>query len=158
MNQNASSPTIEAPELQIRLFGLRCDFKVFLAVILGLFSFLLLFGLGAALEGASLNGSSGKALGKYGEYGLAFVIGVYFLIAQYFLSRGNPQALRTVWPQIIAMNFILLCAPILCLILETKGAALGTLLLVILTVACSYAGAALAARSAHKRALAHPAL
>lgn len=99
------------------LTGLSCNLKILLAFILGVFSFLLLFGLGAALEGAS---------GKFGEYALTaalvIVIGAYFLSAQYFLSRGNPQALRKVWPLIIAMNFILLCAPILCLVLESKGA------------------------------------
>jgi len=145
MNKNDPSPAAEAPERRIRLFGLSCNLKILLAFILGVFSFLLLFGLGAALEWAS---------GKFGEYALTaalvIVIGAYFLIAQYFLSRGNPQALRKVWPLIIAMNFILLCAPILCLVLESKGAALGTLLLAMFTVACSYAGAALAARAARR--------
>ena len=150
MSKNDPVPTTEAPERRIRLFGLSCNRKIFLASILGVLSFFLLFGLGAASEGAALNGASGK----FGEYALTaalvVVLGAYFLIAQYFLSRGNPQALRQVWPLIIAMNFILLCAPILCLVLETKGAALGTLLLVMFTVACSYAGAALAARTARQ--------
>ena len=125
MKLNESSPTTEAPERRIPLFGFSCNLKVLVAFILGVLSFLLLFGLGSALEGATLNGALGKASGKYAEYALTaalvIVIGAYFLIAQYFLSRGNPQALRKVWPLIIAMNFILLCAPILCLVLETKG-------------------------------------
>jgi hypothetical protein len=149
MNKNDPASTTEVPERRIRLFGVSCNLKIFLAFILGVLAFFLLFGLGAALEGAS-----GKASGKFGEYALTaalvIVIGVYFLIAQYFLSRGNPQALRKVWPLIMAMNFVLLCAPILCLVLETKGAALGTLLLAMFTVACSYAGVALAARTARQ--------
>lgn len=115
MNQKAASPTNESREQQIRLFGLSCNFKLFLAVILGLLSFLLLFGLGAALEGASLNELSGNITGKSAQFALTvasgIVIGDYFLIAQYFLSRGNPQPLRKAWPLVIALNFLLLGAP-----------------------------------------------
>jgi hypothetical protein len=63
MKLNESSPTTEAPERRIPLFGLSCNLKVLVASILGVLSIFLLFGLGAALEGAAL----GKAWGKYGE-------------------------------------------------------------------------------------------
>jgi hypothetical protein len=55
------------------------------------------------------------------------------------------------------MNFMPLSAAILCLFLETKVAALGMLLVTAITLACSYAGAALAARIAHSCAVADPA-
>lgn len=138
--------TSEAPARRISLFGCSCDFKVFLAFILGVLSFLLIFALGAALEGAAADG----AAGKYGDYALAIGIGACFFVSQYFLSRGNPQALCRAWPLIVAMNFMPLCAAILCLVLETKGAGLGMLLVTLLTVSCSYAGVALAARTARR--------
>ena len=141
MNENELPPSPEAPERRVRLNGPSCNFKVPLAFILGVLSFLLMFVVGSALEGA---------LGKYGEYALAIGIGACFLISQYFLSRGNPQALRKVWPSIIAMNCTPLCAAILCLVFETKGAGLAMLLVTMLTVACSYAGAAMAARTARR--------
>ena len=82
------------------------------------------------------------------QFPIAVRQSVCFLISQYFLSRGNPQALRKVWPLVIAMNIMPLYAAILCLVLESKGAALGMLLVTTITLACSYAGAALAARTA----------
>lgn len=143
MNNNDPSPTPESPDRHISVFGLRCNLKVLLAFGLGVVAFFLMFGLGAILEGA--------ALGKYQGFALAIalgaVLGAYFLAALFLLSRGNPLALRNVWPKIIAINFVFLCAPVLCIVFESKSAALGTLLLVVFTVACSYAGAALAART-----------
>jgi hypothetical protein len=133
MNRNESSPTPESPERRIPLFGFVCKFNVFVAVILGVLSFFLMFFLGEV----------------FGDYAAFIGMGDYFLISQYFLSRGNPQALRKDWPLIIALNFTLLFATIICLAVEpNKGAKLATLCLAILAVACSYAGAALAARTA----------
>jgi hypothetical protein len=123
----------ESRERRIALFGFSCKLKMLIAVILGLFSFFLMFFLG---EG-------------WGYYALFIGMGAYFLIAQYFLSRGNRQALRKDWPLIIALNFTLLSATIICLVVEpNKGAKLATLCLAILAVACFYVGAALAARTA----------
>lgn len=80
---------------------------------------------------------------------LSITVTQTFLISQYFLSRGNPQALRKDWSSIVALNFTLLISTIICLVVEpNKGAKLETLCLAILAVACSYAGAALAARTA----------
>jgi hypothetical protein len=45
MKLNESSPTPEAPERRIPLFGFSCNLKVLVAFILGVLSFLLLFGL-----------------------------------------------------------------------------------------------------------------
>ena len=135
MNTNESSFTLEVPERRISLFGFRCKLKVFVAVILSVLSFFLMFFLG---EG-------------FGDYALFIGMGAYFLISQYFLSRGNPQALRKDWSSIVALNFTLLISTIICLVVEpNKGAKLETLCLAILAVACSYAGAALAARTARQ--------
>jgi hypothetical protein len=110
--------------------------KVVVAFFLGLLSFLLIFLLGEV----------------FGDYALFIGMGVYFLVAQYLLSRGNPQAIRKDWPLITAMNFTPLCATIIALAVEpNKGNALEMLLVTILTLACSYTGAALAARVARRR-------
>jgi hypothetical protein len=142
MNTNESSRTPEMPDRRIPLFGLIWKFKFFMAVILSVCSFFLMFFLG---EG-------------FGDYALFIGMGAYFLIAQYFLSRGHPQAHRKDWPLIITLNFTLLLATVICLAIEpNQGAKLTTLCLAVLAVACSYAGAALAARTAHSREVAGPA-
>jgi hypothetical protein len=133
MNTNASSLSPQAPERRISLFGFTCKLKVFVAVILSVVSFFLMFFLGEV----------------FGDYALFIGMGAYFLIAQYLLSRGNRQALRTDWSSIIALNFTLLLATIICLLVEPNlGAKLSTLCLAILAVACTYAGAVLTARTA----------
>jgi hypothetical protein len=120
----------ESPERRIALFGFSCKLKMLIAVILGVLSFFLMFFLGEV----------------FGDYAAFIGIGAFFLSSQYFLSRGNPQALRKDWPLIIALNFTLLSATLICLVVEpNKGAKLATLCLAVLAVACSYAGAALAA-------------
>ena len=85
----------------------------------------------------------------WGEYAMFIGLAPYFLISQYLLSRGNPQAVRKDWPSILALNLPLLVSDIICLIVEpNKGAKLSALCLAILAVSCSYAGAGLAARTA----------
>jgi hypothetical protein len=75
--------------------------------------------------------------------------GFYCLIAQYFLSRGHPQALRSDWPLILCLNFMVLLIAVICLIFAPgAGGKLPALGLSLVTLACSYAGAALAARFA----------
>ena len=72
------------------------------------------------------------------------------MVSQYLLSRGNPQAARNDWPILIALNSLLWCSVVLTLVIEpNKEAALQTLWLAILCLACSYAGASLA--SLHAR-------
>ena len=135
MNSKALPSASEVPERRISLFGCRCKLKVFVAVILSVFSFFLMFFLG---EG-------------FGDYATFIGMGAYFLICQYLLSHGNPQALRKDWSSIVALNFSLLISTIICLAIEpNKGAKLETLCLAILPLACSYAGAALAAKTAHR--------
>jgi hypothetical protein len=110
--------------------------KIVVAFLLGALSFFLIFFLGEI----------------FGDYALFIGMGAYFLISQYILSRGNPQAVRKDWPLIIAMNLTPLCMTIITLAVEpNKGNALEMLLVTILTLACSYAGAALAARTACQR-------
>jgi hypothetical protein len=150
INKNESPPIPQAPERRIPLLGFSCNLKVLVAFILGVLSFLLMFVLGAVFL------ESGRIGAFAGECAFCIDMGACFFISQYFLSRGNPQALLKVWPLIIAMNFMPLCAVILCLVLETKGSALGMLLVTAITLACSYAGATLAARTVHSRAVADP--
>jgi hypothetical protein len=105
------------------------------AFFLGVLSFFLIFFLGEVL----------------GEYALFIGLGAYFLISQYLLSRGKPQAVRKDWPLIIAMNFTPLCMTIIVLAVEpNKRNALAMLLVTIISLACSYAGAVLAARTARQ--------
>jgi hypothetical protein len=148
MNENASPPTPEAVEQPIPNRGSRQKWKVVAAFFLGLpailLTILLAEGVGALLPE--------RWQGSF-IHVVIFVIGMggYFLISQYLLSRGNPQAVRKDWPIIIAMNFTPLCVTIITLVVEpNKGNALQMLLVAILTMACSYAGAALAARAARR--------
>jgi hypothetical protein len=149
MNENASPPTPDVPEQSIPNRGSRQKWKVVVAFFLGVLSFPLLFLLG---EGV------GELLPERWKESFIhvaiFVIGTggYFLISQYLLSRRNPQAVRKDLPIIVAMNFTPFCMTIVVLLVEpNKGNALQMLLVTILTVACSYAGAALAARGARHR-------
>ena len=79
-------------------------------------------------------------------------VGAYSLIAQLFLSLGRPQALRQDWPIILCLNFTLLLIAIRNLTLLLGAAEhLEILIVVAATLACSYAGAALAAHIARIR-------
>lgn len=79
-----------------------------------------------------------------GGYAMFIGTGGYFLLSQYFLSCGNPQALRSDWPCILRLNFWILCLTVF--ILAQRG--LHMPWLAVCTLACSFAGAALAARIA----------
>jgi cytochrome bd-type quinol oxidase subunit 2 len=74
-----------------------------------------------------------------------------FLIAQFLLSRGNPQAVRQDWPLVAALNFAPFCSVIVVWALMTREAALAMLVVALVTLGCSYAGAALAAFIARRR-------
>lgn len=116
--------------------------KIVLSFLLGLLSIFLMFGLGET----------------WGGHAMFPGMAAYFLISQYFLSRGNPQAVRKDWPLILALNLPSLVSTSICLIVEpTWGSKLPALCLTLLAVACSYAGAGLAARTARcARALVPP--
>ena len=78
-----------------------------------------------------------------------------FLIAQYFLSCGNPQALRKDWPSIIAMNLapFAFCLGFIAWAFLAKRSR-GVMIVVTMTIivlVCSYAGAALATLVARRR-------
>ncbi|MEI6780544.1 MAG: hypothetical protein WCQ21_06430 [Verrucomicrobiota bacterium] len=79
MNSKALPSASEVPERRISLFGCRCKLKVFVAVILSVFSFFLMFFLG---EG-------------FGDYATFIGMGAYFLICQYLLSHGNLHLYTT---------------------------------------------------------------
>jgi hypothetical protein len=148
MNKDEPSPTPQAPEQPIPNRGSRQKWKLVVAFFLGVLSFPLLFLLAEGVGGLLPEQWKGSFI-----HVAIFVVGMggYFLISQYLLSRRNPQAVRKDWPIIIAMNFTPLCMTIVTLLVEpNKGNALQMLLVTILTVACSYAGAALAARAARQ--------
>ena len=108
--------------------------------LLGFVSLFLLFFLGETL----------------GEPAMYVGVGAFALCAQLFLSRRHVAALRTDWPIILCLNFMVLVSMVLCFTLEhnNPGAHLSALILAVVAVACSYAGAALSQRIARNRT--HP--
>ena len=137
MNKKEPSPTPEALEQAIPNKGIGRKRKIVLALFLGAISFFLSF-------------LVGEVFGELGDYAQFISMGACFVSSQYLLSRGNPQALAKDWPLIIALNFTPLCVLIKVLAVESKKTLLVMVLLTIFTVACSYAGAALAARTARQ--------
>ena len=130
MNTNTTSlPTVTSPR---RPIFRRC-LVAFLLSIVGLFVF---FGFG-------------ETLGEMAGY---ISVAPYCLIAQFFLSRAHPQALRLDWPIILCLNFMVFLNAILNLTLEPGAAAHPTILIMVAAaLASSYAGAALAALIARIR-------
>jgi hypothetical protein len=76
---------------------------------------------------------------------------VWFLVAQFLLSRGNPRAVRQDWPVIAGLNLAPFGSVIVVWALVTREAALAMLVVANVTLGCSYAGAALAALMARRR-------
>ena len=107
--------------------------KKIIAFILGLISFFLMFALG---EGFGINVAF-------------FGIGIYYLISQYFLSRGNPHALFKDWSIILSLNATLIITAVLILIFE-PNAKIQTIVTVI-SIIYSFIGAGLAAWFAKKK-------
>jgi hypothetical protein len=95
----------------------------------------------------------GGELGAVGLLTCAVFIGswVCFFITQFVLSHGNPRAARTDWPVIAALNCAPFCSVILFWVFETQLAGLAILVVASITLACSYAGAALAGLIARRR-------
>lgn len=134
-NQNAPPTSSARPMAPVPKPGKRRSGKVALAFFLGVLSFFLMFLLG---EGA-------------GDYALFIGLGAYFLFSQYLLSRGNSRATRTDWPVIVALNFTPVCTAVIALAAEPKkSAGLVAFGVALLALVCSYAGAALAARTARR--------
>jgi uncharacterized membrane protein HdeD (DUF308 family) len=90
---------------------------------------------------------------SFGEPAMYIGVGAFALGAQLFLSRGHVAALRQDWPIILCLNFMLLLSMVLCFTLEhnNPGAHFSALVMAAIAVACSYAGAGLAARLARNR-------
>lgn len=102
------------------------------ALILGLISFFLMFPIGES----------------FGVH-VAFIgIGFYYLISQYFLSRGNPHALFKDWPLILRLNSTLIVTAVLILILEPDAKIQS--IVVVISFLFSLIGAGIAARLAKK--------
>jgi hypothetical protein len=78
---------------------------------------------------------------------LAVVLGAYSLLGAYVLLHGLPRASRNLWI-VLAMNAGLLLMALIVLLAESnKSVALQTLVLSIISIACSCGGLALAART-----------
>jgi hypothetical protein len=124
---------------------MKMSWRVLVAFLLGVGAFFLLFLLG---EGVDISPSV-----RGYQYFSALIffggMGAYFLISEYFLSRGHQQAVRKDWPIILALNAPLILATIIASFVEQNKSSLWqTGGAVVVGVVCSYAGAALAARNA----------
>lgn len=132
MNKISPSAALDAVESTIevkRRFRVR---KIILSFFLGIVGVFLLFFLGET----------------WGERVMFFGVAAYFLLTQYFLSHGNSQALRKDWSIIIALNLPIFFSTIMCVAGEPNWAAKKSALwLMAIAVACSYFGAAAAART-----------
>ena len=103
-----------------------------IAFILGIISYFLMFALG---EPFGLN--------------IAFLgISIYFFVSQYFLSRGNPQALFHDWSIILSLNAVLIVTSIHVLLFESNAKMQS--LIVVVSIVSSVMGAGLAAWLAKK--------
>jgi uncharacterized membrane protein YfcA len=95
-----------------------------------------------------LVGFIGEAVGDIAGFG---AVAVCFMLAQYFLSRG--LSLRQSWPIVLGINVLPLCLGILVLFVEQKsGAWRQGVLIILLSLICSFAAATLAARLSRDRA------
>ena len=130
---NNHTPSLPAAKIERRPLLSRW----LVAILLGFVSLFLLFFLGES----------------FGEPAMYIGVGAFTLGAQLFLSRGHVAALRKDWPLILCLNFMVLLSAALCFTLEhnNPGAHLTALVLAGVAVACSYAGAGLAARLARNR-------
>jgi len=101
--------------------------KKLVALILGIISFFLMF-----------------ALGESFGVPVAFIaVGIYYLLSQFFLSRGNARALYEDWPLILFLNAALIVTAIIVLLIE-PDAKIHSIVAVI-SIVCSAIGAGIAA-------------
>jgi hypothetical protein len=115
---------------------------------LGVLSFFLMF-----LLGEGVNIPATFPAGKYIE-GAIFIggMGCFFFMSEFLLSRANAKATREDWPLILALISPLLITALIASAVEpNKHAVLAVVGVIILAVACSFAGAALAARVVRHR-------
>ena len=124
---------------------LRKALKILGAFLMGVFALLLFFVLG---EGVRIPSRIPGAENIHRSIVL-IVLGAYFFMAQYLLSRRNPQALRTNWPLMLALNLMLIISAGIAFAIEpNRVAVMETVVTAVFTVAFSCAGAALAGRVA----------
>ena len=119
---------------------------ILLAFLLGIISFPLLFFLG---EGVRIPSSIPAAESIHVAIFL-IVIGAYFFLSEYLLTRRDPKTAWKQWPITLALTATLIVTALITVVVEpNKSAVMGTVGTAVLAVACSWAGAAVAARSAH---------
>jgi hypothetical protein len=121
--------------------------RVFLAFLLGVFSFPLLFLLG---EGIKIPSSIPAAESIHVAIFL-IVIAAYFFFAEYLLTRRDPMTVRKQWPITLALTATLIVTAFITVMVEpNRSAVLATVGIAVLAVACSWAGAVVTARSARR--------
>ncbi len=100
--------------------------KKTIALVLGIVSFFLMF---------AVSENFGVPIGF-------IFIGIYYLLSQFFLSRGNARALHEDWPLILLLNAALIVTAILILLIEpdTKWHSI----VVAVSIVCSVIGASIA--------------
>ena len=101
--------------------------KKVIAVMLGIFSFFIFMFVGEEI---------GEAIAFIG-------IGVYYLISQFLLSRGNARALYEDWPLILFLNATMILVAVLILLIEPD--AKYTAVIVVISFISSVIGAGIAA-------------
>ena len=107
--------------------------KKIAALILGIISFFLMF-----------------AVGEPFGISIAFVvIGIYYLLSQFFLSHGNANALYEDWQIILLLNTALIVTAVLILLIEpdTKWHSI----IAVISIVCSVIGAWIASWLAKAR-------
>jgi hypothetical protein len=119
--------------------------KIYLAAVLSVAAFVLMF----ILDDIFIGPRPIFALAHFkGTLLFLGCLGGYFLVAQYLLSRANPQAISKDWPIILALNWALLVAALVAMLVEHRHAVLETACVALFALACSFIGAALAPRKA----------
>jgi energy-converting hydrogenase Eha subunit E len=149
MNENEPPLAPEALNQPIPKTGMSRKWRIVLAFSLGVTLIFLAYFVTMVLMTAVL----GNEPGTVALLMCAAFIGVWvcFFITQFFLSYGNPRAVRKDWPVIAALNIAPFCSVILALIFVAQKAALALLVVAGITLACSYAGSALASLIARRR-------
>ena len=101
--------------------------KKIIALILGVISFFLMFVLGES----------------FGVTTAFIVIGIYYLCAQFFLSRGNARALYEDWLLVLLLNATLIVTAVMILLIEpdTKWHSI----IAVISIVCSVIGAKISA-------------
>ena len=121
--------------------------KILLAFLLGLLSFPLLFFLG---EGIKIPSSIPAAESIHVAI-FVIVLGAYFFLSEYLLTRRDAKTAWKQWPITLALTATLIVTALITVMVEpNKPAVLGTVGTAVLAVACSWAGAAVTARSARR--------